>query len=408
MSGSVTLLARQPIYDACLNIVAYELLFRTGDENRANFANADSATSQVILNAFTEMPVDDVLGGKPAYINFTRKFLDTPPPLDKRQVVVEILEEVTIDDTLVRAVSQLKAAGYTVALDDYVYDPSHDMLLRLADIIKLDVLKLGLLEAQRQLMLLSKYPVKFLAEKVETLEDYRQCKSMGFSLFQGYFLAKPQMLKGKKIDSNQQSVLRLFGVLQNPNVDFDDVVHTISADPVLSFKLLRLVNSAMFGLRNTVDSIQLAITLLGLSKVKSWASLLAMAGHSEKSHVLCLNAMIRAHMVELLGERLECSTLSADRLFSAGLISTLDVFLDISLEEVADHLALAQDMRDVILLHKDAAGLLLNTAIYFEQARLDDVDWKQLANVGLASDDVVRDYLESIRWADDNVKGLFG
>jgi c-di-GMP phosphodiesterase len=407
MSASVPLLARQPIYDTQLKIIAYELLFRADEENKANFSDADVATSQVILNAFTELPVSDVLGGKPAYINFTRKFLDAPPPIDKRQVVVEILEDVNVDEGMLKAVRDLKGAGYTIALDDYIYSPEHDRLLQMTDIVKLDILKLGLEESRRQIELMSEHSLTFLAEKVETHEDFSQCKAMGFTLFQGYFLAKPQMLRGKKIDSSQQSVLRLFGVLQNPKVDFEEVVRVICADPVLSFKLLRLVNSAMFGLTNTVDSIQLAIAILGLSKVKSWTGLLAMTSHSEKSEALCLNAMIRANMVERLGARLPTGAFTSDRLFSAGLISTLDAFLDIPLEEVADHLILAQDMRDVILLHKDTAGLLLDTAISFEQAQLGEVNWSELANIGLDSEGIEQDYLDSICWADENVKGLF-
>ncbi|MBL4827456.1 MAG: HDOD domain-containing protein [Spongiibacteraceae bacterium] len=407
MTGGMALLARQPIYDAQLKIVAYELLFRGGEENRADFSDADSATSQVILNAFTELPVGDVLDGKPAYINFTRKLLDSPPPIDCRQVVVEVLEDIQIDDDMLKAVACLKKVGYTIALDDYIFNPAHHQLLQMTDIVKLDVLKISLEEARKQIHLMSAYSLQFLAEKIETHTVFTECKKMGFSFFQGYFLAKPQIVRGKKIDSNQQSVLKLFGVLQNAEVNFDDIERVICVDPVLSFKLLRLVNSAMFGLRNPVDSIQLAISLLGISKVRSWASLLSMASQSDKSQALCLNSMVRAHMVELLGNRISCDGFTSDRLFGAGLISTLDAFLDISLEEVADHLILAQDMRDVILQHKNTPGLLLDTAINFEQARLGNVNWSGLASIGLESDVIEQDYLESVLWADKNVKGLF-
>ncbi len=404
---NTALLARQPIYDANVNITAYELLFRSDDTNQANVIDGDAATSEVILNAFTELPVAEVLNCKPAYINFTRNLLETPPPIDKQQLVIEILEDIPVDEEMTLAVRRLKDQGYTIALDDYVFNPSHHYLLQMVDIIKIDVMSLGIDGAQQQLELLDQYNVKFLAEKVETYEIFEQCKALGFIAFQGYFLAKPEIIKGKKISANQQSVLRLIGVLQDPEVEFDDVSRAISANPALSFKLLRLVNSSYFSLQTTIDSITRAITILGMSKIKSWACLLAMTNFSIKPEALSVNTMIRSRMAQLLGEALGQLEFTSDRLFTAGLITTLDAYFDISLEEVLAVLSLPEDMQHVVLRHKCVPGLLLETAIQFERASLDKVKWQELGDIGLSCEVIENSYIESVRWTDGYIKALY-
>ena len=156
MSGNKPLLARQPIYNNDVEVVAYELLFRSSDENAADFDDEDHATSEVILNAFTALPVEELLEGKPAFINFTRKLLNTPPPIEKNLLVVEILESVHIDRISIAAIKKLKSNGYTIALDDYVYNPKHDELLEMADIIKLDVMHNDIEAIGAQVRFLSK------------------------------------------------------------------------------------------------------------------------------------------------------------------------------------------------------------------------------------------------------------
>jgi len=403
---STALLARQPIYDANVKITAYELLFRSDDINRANVIDGDSATSDVILNAFTELPVDEILNYKPAYINFTRNLLDAPPLINKQQLVIEILEDIVVDEDMILAVTRLKDQGYVIALDDYVYDPAHHSLLQLADIIKIDIMAVGIDGAQQQLKLLSQYNVTFLAEKVETQDDFRQCKALGFTAFQGYFLSKPEIIKGKKISADQQSVLRLMAVLQDPKVDFDGISRAISANPALSFKLLRLVNSSFFNLRSTIDSITLAITMLGLSKIRSWAGLLAMTNSVKKPEALAVNTMIRSRMAQLLGEALEKMEFSTDRLFTAGLITSLDAYFDVSLEEILAELSLPVDMQEVIMGDEGVPALLLDTAIQFERARLDKVDWQKLSAIGLSSKFVEESYIESVRWTDGYISAI--
>ena len=185
------IMARQPIYDINVNVVAYELLFRDCLANEAVIADGDSATSELLVNLYTHFDIDEVVGGKKAYINFTKKLIEDLPPFDKEGFVIEVLEDVVIDDDLVANLKKLSEAGYTIALDDFVHDELSNRVLPWVNIVKIDVLQLSDTELEEHVELLREYDVTLLAEKVETHEMYQRCSDLGFELFQGYFLCRP-------------------------------------------------------------------------------------------------------------------------------------------------------------------------------------------------------------------------
>lgn len=407
MTSTKTLFARQSIYDGSMNVVAYELLFRSGTEQQANFSDGNAATSSVILNAFTELPGRDILEGKPTFINFCHTLLDAPLLIDRQQLVVEILEGVIPDNKTLESIRHLKSEGYAVALDDYVYKESDHQLLELVDIIKVDVLALGMDETSKQVQQLDKYDLTLLAEKVENHDIFEQCKNLGFALYQGHFLSKPRSIRGTRVDADQQNVLRLLSVLQKEEVEFPEIEELISTHAVLSYKVLRLINSAAFGMPQKIDSIQQAITLLGLDKIRNWASLLALSSLPSKPKALCLNTLIRSHMAQTLAKNTNNCKLGSEGMFTAGMISTMDAFLDQPLKKVVASLNLSNDLSEVILYHSGLAGLILKTAIYFEKAEFSQVDWQQLQQEGLDSEQVFEAYVDSIRWAADTVKELW-
>ncbi len=390
-----------------MNVVAYELLFRSGTEQQANFSNGDIATSNVILNAFTELPARDILEGKPTFINFCHTMLDAPLLIDNQQLVVEVLEGVIPNDKTLDALKKLKSEGYAIALDDYVYKPSDHQLLELADIIKFDILALGMDETFSQLQNLKQYNLTLLAEKVENHDIFDQCKNLGFALFQGHFLSKPRTIRGTKIDADQQNVMRLVSTLQKKDVEFHEIEELISTHAILSYKVLRLINSAAFGMPRKIDSIQQAITLLGLDKIRNWASLLALSTLPSKPKALCMNTLVRSHMAQMLADGLSDSKLNCESMFSAGMISTMDAFLDQPLKKVIASLSLSKELSDVILSHEGLAGLILKTAICFEKADFANVDWQALQQQGLDSEKIYEVYVDSIRWAADTIKQLW-
>lgn len=398
MSIQHTLLARQPIFDRDLNISAYELLFRSDANNQASFLDGDSATSQVMLNAFNELDIQEVVQNHPAYINFTRNLILNPPPFDKKRFVIEVLETVEVDDELIRNLQALKNSGYTIALDDFVYDSRWDPVLRIADIVKLDVLALDQNALQEHVQKLLPFKVQLLAEKVETHEMFHTCMSLGFTLFQGYFLSRPEHIKGRKVPASKLVVMNLLAQIQNPDAELAEIASVIAKDPVLSVKLIRLVNSAAFSARREITSLQHAVSLLGLRQVKSWATLLSLSSMADKPHALSLHTMTRAKMCQLVAERF-ASAAESDAYFTSGLLSNLDAFFDMELPDILTTMPLSRDVLDGLLTGQGRIGLILAAVIANERADWGQIDWQRLKELNVGEREFEKAYLDSIRWA---------
>jgi EAL and modified HD-GYP domain-containing signal transduction protein len=405
MPDSLPLLARQPIFNTRMKVVAYELLCRSSNINRADFNNGDAASSQVLLNAFTELSIGNVVGKHLAFINFTRNLLQTPPPFDRKQLVVEVLEGQKVDGAMLHALKVLREHKYTIALDDFVLTPETQSLIPYADIIKLDVLQLSATEIVAHVKYIQPYGIKLLAEKVETYEMLEFCKSAGFDLFQGYFLARPQIISGRKMSDNKQSVLQLLSALQDPDVPVDKVEKMLARDTVLSFKLLRLVNSAAFGLARKVDSLKQAIMLLGLNKIKNWVNILAMSNLGDKPHELSVSALTRARMCELIANQLN-GKLKADGFFTVGLLSTLDAFMDAPMAALLDSISLSQHINDAILKQLGNEGKVLEIITYYEKGEWDNIDWDYLTANNISAEKLAEIYVETLEWVDKTVNEL--
>jgi EAL and modified HD-GYP domain-containing signal transduction protein len=398
------LLARQPIYDVNLNIIAFELLFRSTGLDNAAAIDGDVATSQVIMNAFTSLPVNDILEGKPAFINFTENLLHNPPPVTPEQTVIEVLETVQASTEVLDSLKKLKDAGYQIALDDYVFRPGDEELLRLADIIKIDVMENPVETLPEILKKLPIRRVKLIAEKVETHYIFEQCKELGFHLFQGYFLAKPQLVEGKTLQSSQQTVLMLISRLQNPAVQFSDLENVFSSDPSLGYKLLRLVNSSAFHLSREVDSIKRALTILGLTKVRSWATMIALTQLSNKPAALSMTAMTRAIFCQQLGNNVNKNL--GEKLFTVGLLSMLDAFMDLPLENILQSINIAEDIKTSILHYSGKEGLILKCAIKMERGELEKLPLEELKALNIDAAILEEEYLDSIRKATETFNEL--
>ena len=403
---SSTLLARQAIYDRDKNVHAYELLFRAHGDEVATITDGDHATSTVLLNAFSALPVEEILENKPAFVNFTRKLLDSPPPIDATRLVVEILEDIVVDDAMIDAVRALKTQGFTIALDDYVYVDGHQALIELADLIKVDVLAQSLEQVRALLGRLGNFRGKLLAEKVETQAMFDACKELGFELFQGYFLARPQIVKGRTLESDQRTVLQLLSALCNPAAEFRDIAQIIQTDSVLALKMLRLVNSALFNQRREITSVRQAVTILGMEKVRSWAHLLSLTKLDNQPEALFVTTMVRARFGQLLAERARAAALQGESQFTIGLLSTLDAFLGMELEDILGSISVPDSMRAAILQHRGNDGLIHTVTLAYERAELDSIDWPGLGALGIGAEQAQAAYLESLQWAQTNIELL--
>lgn len=405
MTEAIPLLARQPIFDGNMQVVAYELLCRNSDLKFIASTDGDAASSQVLLNAFTELSIEEVVGNHKAYVNFTRTLLSSPPPFNRQKLVIEVLEGQRVDAAMLHSLKQLREQGYTIALDDFELDENTQSLVAYADIIKLDVLSLSADKIRDHINYLKPFGVTLIAEKVETYEMFEQCKALGFDLFQGYFLAKPRVITGRKISENKQSVLQLLSALHDMDVPIEKVERMIARDTLLSFKLLRLINSAAFGLSRDVESLRQAIMLLGFNKLRNWVNLLALSNLSGKPHELSVAALTRARMCELIASKMNQRS-RVDSYFTVGLLSTLDAFLDSPLEELLSNLSLSEVLNKAMLTHAGPEGMVLKVVQAYEQGRWQDIDWHQLESLGLTPDVIAGAYVESLHWVAETMNTL--
>lgn len=411
MSGNQqpdALLARQPIYNTKLELWAYELLFRgtqsSVESNEAHISSGDSATSQVLLNAFGDHGLEHICGGHPALINFTKNLIMDLPPFDPQKYVIEILEDIEVDDDLIQALIAAKKAGAQLALDDFILDHNSAPLLHLVDFIKVDVLAVSKEQIKRFADVFLPRHLKLLAEKVETHEMYEYCKDLGYEYFQGYFLSRPQIVEGKQIADNKLVVLKLLKDLQNPDVNARNLSETLSVDPQLSYKLLSLVNSAAFARVNKCTSLQQAIASMGFNRIKSWVSLIALGRLEDKPAALHNTSIERAIFCKSLGETL--GEYDSYEYYTVGLFSLLDAYLDIPIAEVIERLQLSDKLKGAILNQTSKLGIALDVAKCYQEGRLGDIDFEKMAGMGLTQKKMHFHYTTAILEADRLIQGL--
>jgi len=385
---------RQPIFNKGLKVIGYELLFRSFEGGTAVFLDGDTATREVILNAFMEIGLGTLVGNKLAFLNLTRNFIVAkyPLPLKEDQIVLEVLEDIFIDDELVEAVKALKEQGYKVALDDVVKLEAVAPLLDIVDIVKIDLVGMDQAQLPGMIDVLRRINLTLLAEKVETKEEFERCRDLGFHYFQGYYFSRPNVVKGRKLPDSHLAVMRLLSKINSPGIEFDGVEEIVKQDVALSFRLLKLINSSFYGLSKKIQSIRQALTLLGIRKIKDWVSLLALSQIEGKPRELMVTAIVRAKMSQLLAEMLHMK--EADTSFTVGLFSVLDVLLDLPLEEALAQLPLSDDLHRALLNHEGPLGEVLSCVLAYEGGDWDDVHCGTLSN-----EEILRAYVGAVEWA---------
>ena len=387
-------IGRQPIYDRQLDVYAYELLFRAAPDNSAQFTDGDHATSSVIVNTFMEIGLDNIVNQRLAFINLTRAFFVDPNSisLPKDRVVLELLEHIEADDEVLEGIKRLSAQGYAIALDDFVYHDALRPLVQLADIVKVDVMALERGEVRRQVQQLRAHPLKLLAEKVETRDDFDFCLELGFDYFQGYFFAQPQVIRGQRLPNNRLMILNLLSRLQNHEIRPAELEELIVQDVTFSYRILRYVNSAAFALARRIESVHQAVVVLGLRTIKTWATLLAMSQVDNKPTELVVTAVIRGKMAEELAVALRAS--EPQSFFTVGLFSALDALMDNTMEEILTQLPLAEHIASALLHHRGIHGEVLECVLAYEHG-----DWEHIRCGTLTAGEIRDCYLSALRWA---------
>ena len=389
-------LARQPIFDADLEVDAFELLYRAvGEDGRP--VDGGKATATVLVAALTDFGLQRLVGERRAFLNVDRDFLMSfrPLPLPTDRVVLELVEDQLVDDELVEVLTDLVRSGYTLALDNFDYRPEYKPLLRLAHIVKLDVQATPPEDLAESVRRLKDWGVEVIAEKVETREELERCRELGVSGFQGFFFERPELVEGRPTPTLRLGAMA--AVLATEDDDFDALEELISHDLGLSHQLLRLANSAFVAPTSQIRSIRHALALIGGRTVRRWTTLLMLAKAGRNAHTLLVTALIRARACEVLGA--EDLDAEADRAFTVGLFSVADALLDTPLLEVVEALPFDDQLKAALLGHLGPEGCILKSVIDYEHGRFDEA-----ADGDVAS--LAETYYDAVEWATETILSL--
>lgn len=400
-------LARQPILDRKESLCAFELLFRTGGNATGEVVADDAhASAQLMLNVFWELGIAEVLGAHKGFIHLDAELLrsEAVELLPKQQVVLELLNTVVIDEAVIARCRELKAMGFSLALDNLSHlDETIRPLLGVVDVVKLNLEKIdpaqlpGLVNSFRQ------YPVKLLAEKVESREQARKCMAMGFDMFQGYYFSSPVVFSGKRVDPSKVTLLRILTLMLS-GAENDKIVNAFKEQPILSYHLLRMVNSVGSNLTVKISSLSHGLMVLGRRALQRWVQLLLYASGKEGTTVnpLMQLAATRAKLMELVAKQVRPRDLDyADRAFMIGMLSLLDVLMEEALPDIVARMNLSDEIKAALLEGSGDLGDLLDLCVELELGDATAVQKKLAARPGLSVDALNMAQTEALRWANN-------
>lgn len=390
--------ARQPIFNRHRRIFAYELLFRDGNSNVFPGVDGDEATSSLLSSSFFTVGIEQIASGHRAFINFTEEMLlrGVPSMFPARSVVVEILEDVEPTEEVIAACSTLVSKGYMLALDDFVYSRDRIPLLELAKIIKIDFTQSSNEQILELVAISQKYHCKLLAEKIETYEEYYRASRMGFVYFQGYFFAKPEVLKNKEISSSQLIYMRLIMEVNRAEFEIKKLESLIKQDVAISYKLIKYLNSAYYSRLQPLSSIRQAIAFLGELGIKMFVSLIATSKLSEnKPDELIRTSCIRARFLELLGKELHQDQ---GIFFMLGLFSLLDAILDTPMESLLKQLPVSEGIKEALVYKTGSLFPYLQLIQLYESGQWSELD-QIMTHLDLENTNIMDFYLDAVCWS---------
>ena len=393
--------ARQPIFDLDMNVVAYELLFRTSLDNFYDIKlDGDESTAKLISNSFLLIGLDTITKQKKAFINFTKKLLinKAPTVIPNNLISVEVMEDIEVDADVIKACSDLKDSGYEIVLDNFVYNDEYKSLVDLADIIKIDFHQTRGDERREIVERFKECGIKFLAEKVETVEEFEKAISYGYDYFQGYFFCKPIIISERDIPMSKLNVLELINEINKPDVEFEKLEEIIKHDLSLTYRLLRFINSAYFNFSMKVESIRHVLLLIGMREIKKWASIISLAAIGEDKPVELLNvSLVRAKFCEFIAEEIGQKR-NEHNFFMMGLFSLIDALLDRHMEDVLKDIYIEVEVKAALLGEENIYSDVCNLVIAYEKG-----DWENVKDysekIGVNEIVLPTYYFSSTKWA---------
>jgi c-di-GMP-related signal transduction protein len=389
--------ARQPILDRSQNVFGYELLFRNGVED---YFNADpELAARSTLDSSLLYGINMLCDRRRAFVNCTREvlFKDLITLLPPHQTVAEILETVEPEDRVIAACKRLKAAGYLIALDDFAPNDPRIPLVEFADIIKVDIRATRPEERAGMMRRFGSPACKMLAEKLETPHEYRQARDMGFVYFQGYFFCRPEIVIGREVPASRLHYIRLLEMVSRREMDMRELEKMLKQEASLCYRLLRYLNSPLFGFPLEIKSIRHAIAVLGEREMRRWIRLVVTVGAAEqRCSELVLMGLTRARFCELLSDRLQSNT----DLFLLGLLSIMDAILEVSMEVLLEQLPVERETKAALLGQNSSLRPLYQLMLAQESG-----EWSQSSALAkqlkLPDEEVASTWWQALRWAQE-------
>jgi EAL and modified HD-GYP domain-containing signal transduction protein len=400
-------LARQPILNREQELSAYELLFRSGAAGPANVTDDRAATASVIEHA-SDLGLVNVIGASQGFVNIDERVLmsDFVKFLPREKIFLEILETVEVTDAVVARVEQLVAEGFRFVLDDVIADsPGLRRLLPYVEIIKIDIMGMKQSRLSELFQIFKASNKKMLAEKVETLDDFKFCHDLGFDFFQGYYFAKPVIISGKKISSSQLKIVRLINMLAT-DAETTEIEAIIKQEASLGLNLMRLVNTPAFTRAQKISSLKQALTMLGQRQLQRWLQILMYAGAGKADGLMSplLNlATTRGKLLELMAQKsIPRNQMAADTAFTVGIMSLLDTLFGTSMEKILDQISVADEVKQALLHRNGIYGEMLQLAMHVENLTLPGpLLAASLSRLDLSMDELRTMQIEAFGWSDD-------
>lgn len=402
------MIARQPILLADGQVYAYELLYRNSSQNMANILDDNQATSSVLVNALTTFGLSKLIGDKQAFINVGKNLLMDPilEIIPKERFVLEILEDVVVDEDIIKRVEYLREIGYTIAIDDLNFDTqmfkNFEPLLNMVQILKFDIAQTGIDNIKEQLEHFRQYNVQFLAEKVETHEEFKICKEFGFSYFQGYFFSKPDILKKEKLDPSQAIILQLVTTLSSEDSSIKEIEAQFAKSIDLTINLLKYLNSAYIGTKSQITSISHAIALLGRTGLARWLTLFLYSDNKSNAFATPLleSSLFRAKFMSELASCLKHDKKFQEKAYLTGMISLVDTLLNNTFDEIFEEINFEEDIKVAITQKSGGLGKLL--AISDIAHKGDERIFPILKKLGITQEELNRILTECFDWVEQN------
>ena len=394
--------ARQPIFDQSMGLYGYELLHRSSQNNFYEGSDDEQTTAELITNSFLVIGFNELIDGTRGFINFSHDFLlkGIPSILPKEKTVIEILERANVTDDLVDVCRELKSKVYILALDDFDLEEKNDSrerLIEYADIIKIEFPNIPI---YKQAALISKYrnKIMFLAERVETREEFHKAVEMGYRLFQGYFFSKPIMVNAKDIGTIDINAHRILEELQKEDPDYRIISSIIEKDLNLSYKLLKISNSVYYNAKRQINSIFQALVLLGMQEIFGWISLMLFRKvQTPENAEIIKSSMIKGKLISLLANETNQGSSFASDCFMVGILSSMDVILNQNMAQIVADLPLTPQVSATLLGSNTKIRHYLDAVLAFEKGQW-DIIYKEMADNQITQERFMELYLEALKW----------